>query len=151
MHHLIFELVVMVFCNRYTNLFLRFKGTKCLYSLCSVEMNKVFVYTFLNLNEQSVCIHFPWFKPLYFSVPSFYRKIRFVIYMQCTCFILKIGYEFFRVIGVKYGNKSPHFFEISIFSLLPFIVPPYYRSLSLFEVNKVFLVTCFGLKWTKCL
>ena len=40
-------------------------------------------------------------------------------------FFSKIDYEFFRVIGVKYGNKSPHFFEIYIFSLLPFIVPPY--------------------------
>ena len=44
---------------------------------------------------------------------------------------LKIEYEFFRVIGVKYGYKSPHFFEILIFSLLPFIVPPYLSQLRL--------------------
>ena len=43
-------------------------------------------------------------------------------------FFLKIDYEFFRVIGVKYGNKSHPFFEISIFSLLPFIVPPQQKS-----------------------
>ena len=46
---------------------------------------------------------------------------------------MKIDYEFFRVIGVKYGNKSPHFFKILIFSLLPFIVPPYLDIALVFE------------------
>ena len=37
---------------------------------------------------------------------------------------LKIDYELFRVIGLKYGEEPPPVFAFFIFRLLPFIVSP---------------------------
>ena len=41
---------------------------------------------------------------------------------------LKIDYELFWVIGLKYDIKSPPDFSFLIFSSLPFIVPRYYYA-----------------------
>ena len=68
-----------------------------------------------------------WTKKYLFLVRS--TKTRKSNNLMHRFLLLKIDYEFFRVIGVKYGNKSLPIFEIFIFSLLPFIVPRYYYQI----------------------
>ena len=45
---------------------------------------------------------------------------------QCRVFFFKIDHGLFRVIGLKLGGEPRPVFEIYIFSLLPYIAPPYH-------------------------
>ena len=65
--------------------------------------------------------------------------------MAVPFFFFKIDHGLFRVIGLKYGGEPSPVFEIFIFWLMPFIVPPYNH------VTKATIITTFKMNkigWT---
>ena len=68
------------------------------------------------------------------------KKKKWSVVLKCVKVIsqwqglfLKIDHGFFRVIGPKCANKSRCDFEILIFSLLPFIIPPYLSAMYVYK------------------